>query len=116
MNKIFLDNLPKKKWSNKEVINWENAKNKTVKFIYKNIEGELKIIKRLKNDKILIEYNNKEIKLPVNSLLYCQLGSLFSQKNGKFKINVGCTFKDDKRDIVIIDREYRKNLKKKRCS
>lgn len=112
MNKIFLDDLPKKRWSNKEVINWENAKNKTVKFIYKNVEGELKIIKRLKNDKILIEYNNKEFKLPVNSLLYCQLGSLFSQKNGKFKISVGCTFEDDKRNIVIVDREYRQVLRK----
>ena len=29
----------------------------------------------------------------------------------KFKLNVGMEFKDEKRNIVIIDREFRKNNK-----
>lgn len=115
MRKVFLENLPK--WENgisKGKINWKETVGHKVKFIYDDIEGLLKIIDyNNSNRKIDIEYNDKRATMYSSDFIKCQLGRLLGTYTGNFKIEIGKIFKDSTRDLIIIDREYRKNNKEK---
>lgn len=109
--KVFLECLPK--WSygkNKEEIDWEKSINHKVHFIYKDIEGDLDILAYDKNTKLLlIKYNNKELNIIYGNFMECKIGNLIGTKTLDFKIEIGKRFKDDKRDITVIDKKYIKD-------
>jgi hypothetical protein len=106
--KIFLECLITNKAGSK--IDWKKNNNVVVYFIYENVEGYIRIINYNKtNEKLLIEYNDKQFEINTTGFTRCALGNLLKKYTSDFKIEVGTHFKDDKRDIIITDREYRKD-------
>lgn len=106
---IFLEHLPKYKNGN---INWRESINYKVKGIYDYIEFEVKIIKyEIKKNRLTIMYNSKEFEILTGSFKTCRLGKLLNKTTSDFKIEIGTIFKDNKRDLVIIDKEYRAKYK-----
>ena len=110
MKEMFLDDLPKKINKGKECIDWKNSAGYKVHFIYDDIEGSLKIIKYIiKNNHpyLEVEYNDKTYICSSKSIIKCSLGKMLNKITKDFKVEIGQTFKDEKRDLTIIDREYR---------
>lgn len=111
IRKVFLDDLPHKDGmgsnKGKQVVNWISSIGHKVKFIYEDIEGWIEVVD-YKENYLDIKYLDKAIfKISTASFRKCGLGTLLGKITIDFKIEVGQVFKDDKRDIVIIDREYR---------
>lgn len=112
MRKIFLEDLPKKLGcganKGKEVIDWKNSISYRIKFVYDNISGEFKILEyKPKGQKLKIEYDGKLYDIRTPEVIRCRLGRIVGIFTRDFKANIGDVFKDNNRDIVIIDREYR---------
>ena len=112
MKKMFLENLPKKYGiginKGKLVFDWKNSIGSSIHFIYNDIEGDIYIMD-YNNNKLKINYNDIIMDMIPSALLKCKLGGLLGKITSNFKIEIGQTFKDDKRDLNIIDREYRKD-------
>ena len=106
MKKIFVDNLPKTIQGN---INWKDSVGKLVHFIYDDIEGDIEIIQYIKgsNPKLKIRYKNNEDYISITTFAQCRIGKIIGKITTKFRLSIGETFIDNKRDLVIIDREYR---------
>lgn len=113
MREIFLNELPRYKDGRyKGKINWKESIGFKLNFIYDDIESYLEIIDYIREGntvKIKIKYNKKDYIIDVRSLSKCCLGNILNKYTSNFRIEIGQTFKDDKRDIVIIDREYIKD-------
>ena len=108
MRKCFLDNLPMK---NKK-INWKESVGYCINFTYEEIKGNFKIVEYITKNKhpyLKILYNKKYYIINSKSIKECKLGKILNKITSKFKIEIGTTFKDENRDITIIDREYRRN-------
>ena len=102
---IFLENLPRLKNGN---ISWKNSVGHKVHFIYDDIEDNLEIINYIsKIGKLTILYNNKTMDISPGHFTECCFGKILNRVTKEFKIEIGTTFKDEKRDITIIDREIR---------
>lgn len=113
MKKVFLNKLPKKegKGANKGkmVIDWNNCMGYTIICNYKNQEYELKILNyNVKSAKVTVEYNYKEFTISGFSLKEERIGRIIGQYTKEFKLEIGSVIKDEKRDLEIINREYRK--------
>jgi aromatic ring-cleaving dioxygenase len=112
MQKVFLEELPK--WEDgaiaKGKINWEKSIGFKVSFIYDDIEGKVEIVDYKKKIQYLyIKYLDKDIfKIKTYHFQRSKLGRLLEKYTGKFKIEIG-NLNDDKRDLIIINREYRKD-------
>jgi hypothetical protein len=104
---IFLDELPHKG----KFVDWKNSVEYSVKGIYDDIEFEIEIIDYYRKNKksyLKIKYNNNIYPISIVTLLKCKLGKILGMYTNEFKIEIGQTFKDDKRDLLIIDRKYKK--------
>lgn len=87
-------------------INWKKCIGYKVKFIYGEVEGVVEII-NYDGEYLHIQYSNEPIfKISSGNFINCGLGKLLNKITKDFKIEVGTRFKDDKRDITIIDRKY----------
>jgi len=105
MRKTFTNNLPKRG----KLINFKDSIGYMIHFIYDNIEGDLRIIKYIPKGQILtIEYNGKEFDIRTGNLAKAKITHILNIRTSEFKIEIGTRYKDTKRDIIIIDREYRK--------
>lgn len=114
MRKVFLDDLPRKNRAGKECIDWIKSVGYKVRFIYDDVQGFIKILHYKKeNKKLFIEYNNKKYDINTARFKYCNLEKILNKKTKNFKVEIGQTFKDDKRDITISDEEYRKTKRRK---
>ena len=104
---IDLSGLPRKG----KLINWKSSVGYNCKFIYDDIEGEVEIVGYECNKKpiIIFKYKHEIYKMKSNSFSRCEFGKILGKKTNKFKIEIGTEFKDEKRDIVITDRKYRKD-------
>ena len=105
---IFLDELPHKG----KFVDWKNSVEYSVKGIYDDIEFEIEIIDYYRKNKksyLKIKYNNNIYPISIVTLLKCKLGKILGMYTNEFKIEIGQTFKDDKRDLLIIDRKYKKD-------
>ena len=109
--KIFLDELPTKTYKGTKSIDWDKCIGYKIKFIYDDIEDFIIIDKIIhiknKENKILIKYKNEELLITPSHLKECKIGKLLKKVTGDFKIYIGETFIDNKRNIRIIDKEYR---------
>ena len=113
MRKVFLDELPKSKSGRS--INWKESVGYTVNFIYDEIEGYLEIVD-YKNNYLTIKYIDKIKPIFIGHFKKCKLGNILGKKTNDFKVEMGTTFKDSKRDLTIIDREYREvKIENKKC-
>ncbi|WP_297419528.1 hypothetical protein [Clostridium sp.] len=105
IRKVFLDELPKRG----KLINWKKSVGYKVKFTYEDIEGEVEIIK-CEGNILHIKYMGTEVfEIFTASLKKCQLGGLLGKITNKFKVEIGQVFKEDKRDLTIIDKKYIKD-------
>lgn len=106
--KVFLENLPKGNNQGKISIDWKNCNNYYVCFIYEDIEGYIEIINYDKDKhQLCIMYNNNKYTILTNDLRKCALGNILNKITNKFKIKMGTKFQDGKRNLTIIDKEYR---------
>ena len=103
---IDLSELPRRG----KFIDWENSIGYKCKFKYDDVEGEIEIIdyKRCKYSKLIIKYLDYDLsEITVSEFNKCNFGKLLKKITNEFKIEIGQTFKDNKRDLTIINREYR---------
>ena len=114
MRKVFLDDLPRwgKGGKAKEgTINWNESIGRKVKFIYNSIEGEVEIVGyKSEGQSLTIKYLNKEHKMKTSGFLNCKIGKIIGERTGEFKAEMGQIFKDNNRDLVILDREHRSRV------
>lgn len=102
MRKVFLDDLPRKG----KFINWSESIRYKVRFIYDDIKGCIEIV-NYDGKYLYIKYLNKPIfKIATGSFSKCLLGSLLNKYTKEFKIEIGTHYKDEKRDITIINKKY----------
>lgn len=105
---MFLDILPTFMYHSRKCIDWKKSVGYTVKFIYEDIEGEIGIIGYdIKSQSLKLIYEGREYNMLTNGFSKCQLGKILNKITKNFKVDIGQYFKDDKRDIIITDREYR---------
>lgn len=103
IRKVFFENLD----LSKGLIDWNKAVGKKVYFIYKNLEGYIDII-NYTNRRLFIKYKDYDIfEIGTGQFKECKLGNMLKVCTGDFRLEIGQIFKDDKRDLIIIDREYR---------
>lgn len=114
--KMFVENLPKweeHKQGDVGTINWLKCKKHKVEFIYDDIEGIVEIIDyKSKGQMLTIKYNDIEFKIQTSNFKRCGIGRLLGKTTKDFKIKIGTKLKDDKRDIIITDKEIRVRYKK----
>lgn len=93
----------------KYFIDWVNAVGYKVKFKYDDVIGEVEIIS-YKNGKLIVKYSENDLfEISINNFKRCKFGKLLNKITNNFKIGIGTCFKDNKRDIVIIDRKVIKD-------
>lgn len=109
MKKIDKSCLPK----NGKNIDWKNSINCIVSFQYRDIKGELLILD-YKDRYLTVKFNDVIKKIHTSSLLKCELGDILNVKTNKFKYEIGTVFKDKKRNLTLIDKEYKKNKSTKK--
>lgn len=112
MRKVFLEDLPRR-WIRTNQVDWVKCAELRckVKGIYDGIEFELEILD-YDGKHLYIKYQDKNVfKILTYSLQKCRFGKLLNKHTDEFKIKIGQTFKDDKRDIVITNRENKKDNK-----
>ena len=90
-------------------INWMKTIGYKIKFIYDDIEGHFEILdyEPIKQ-KLKIKYGNNQRLIQTSDIIKCNIINVLNNKTSEFKIEIGTIFKDDKRDITILDREMRK--------
>lgn len=110
-NYICLNDLPiYKDGTYKGKIDWSNSLDCKVNFNYKDIEGYIKILGYIKNDNLLkIQYKNNLYDIRTSDFRKCKLGKIIGTHTREFKYKINQTLNDEKRDLIIIDREHRKN-------
>ena len=103
MRKVFLEDLPKRS----TFIDWKNSKGCKVKGIYDDVNFEMEIIE-YEQGYLHLKYLDKPIfKITTDGFKRCKLGVLLGVYTKEFKVKIEQVFKDDKRDLVITNREYR---------
>lgn len=104
MKKVFLEKLP----SANNKISWEKSIGEYVPFIYDDISGSIEIIEYNKNKQLLtIKYNKDTLKISTANFKKCCIGRILKKYTNEFKYEIGESIKDDKRDLIITDKEYR---------
>ena len=71
----------------------------------------VKILEYIKgsNSRFVVEYNGRTCNIQCGNFINGQFGGILRLITKDFKINIGDVFKDDRRDMIITDREYRKD-------
>lgn len=110
MRKTDISKLPRwENGKNKGQINWNECIGLEVPFEYDDVKGVIKIINREK-DLLTVKYLGEQFNIRRKGLVNCCLKTILKKKTKDFKIEIGTVFKDDKRDITIIKKEYRKSF------
>lgn len=106
---ISLNEIPTiKDGVNKGKIDWKSSINKHIYFLNENTKIIFNIVGyNQKQKKLQIEYENNIHDIFISSLLDCRIGRIVGILPLDFKIKIGSTFNDNKRNITITDREYR---------
>ena len=93
-------------------IKWVDSIGYKVPFMYDSIEGTMEIVDyNSKSQYLTIEYNNNIYSISIKGFVKCHFGKILGKITKEFKIEIGTVLKNKKRDLIIIDREYRKNEK-----
>lgn len=100
--KVFLDYLPKRKDGR---IDWMKSNGAMIKCIYDDEEYLIQIVEYIQGSKLKIYYDGKEKIMSTCHFVACKLGDLLNKFTSDFKVEVGTTFEDSKRNITITNRE-----------
>lgn len=109
IRKMYYEDLPRRG----KLIYWKDVIGYNVKFIYGKIKGEIKIID-YDGKHLYIKYLDKVHKTTIGCFRDCQIGKVLGKRTGKFQVEIGSIIKDSKRDMTIIDKEFR--LDNKNCN
>ncbi|MDF2950496.1 MAG: hypothetical protein K0S18_79 [Anaerocolumna sp.] len=111
MRKTFLDDLP----VNYKGIDWTHCLGYEINFIYDDIIGIIKIIKYNKDKQTLIvKYKDKIKLIKCNSLKNAYLANVIGKQSKWFKLEISTKIKDNKRNLTILDQEYRRDSKERK--
>lgn len=116
MRKVFLDDLPRyMEGRYKGKIDWKNSVGYKIPFVYNDIRGEIEIMDYdFDAQKLTLLYENKiEGCIKTGGFQKGKIGGILGKITKDFKIEIGTPFKDENRDIIITDREYR--YKERQC-
>ncbi|AKA70177.1 hypothetical protein [Clostridium scatologenes] len=116
MKKVFLGGLPRwnKGGKGKEgSINWKGSIGSKVKGVYDDIKFDVKIVNYHKGYLKIKYLNNKPFRINAIHFKNCHLGKLLEKITDEFKIEIGKRFKDNYRDITIVNREHREYKREK---
>ena len=85
-----------------------------LEILYKKKIYKVKVLKFIKGVKsrFIIEYNGETYNTQCNNFINGRFGGILKFHTKSFKINIGDTLKDNKRNITITDREYREHKQK----
>lgn len=109
IRKVFLDDLPRLKGNR---INWKESLGCVVKVDYEGDIYYITIINYNKqNQKITIQWKDRQISLRTGDFTSCKIGKLIKRVTNEFKLEIGQILYDKKRHLMIIDRRYIKNKK-----
>lgn len=108
MNVKFLTEFKRDKNNN---IIWNENLDKYVDVLYNNKIYKIYIKDKVDSKFLYIDYLGKEYKMWKSNFKKGTFGRIFGEYSKDFKIEIGQEIKDDKRDLVIIDREYKKDNK-----
>ena len=109
-NKILTE-LPKR---GKGQINYRAMVNMRLDLLFKGEKYTVVINEYIneKHPKFKINYKDKISEVQCHKFVHnCQFGEILKIRTKDFKIEIGTIFKNDKRDISIIEKEYRKDNK-----
>ena len=106
MKKCFLDNLPQTmglgKNKDKTIINWSSSIGCTIPFVYKEFQGELKIVDyNSKKQKLKVEYNNEIVPIATSQILNGALGGVLKVWNKDYIYNIGQVLDKNGRGLVV---------------
>jgi hypothetical protein len=114
MRKVFLDDLPRKKYGNTEVIDWKSGVGCSIDFIYDEIYGVFNILEYQSKGQILkISYLDKQYEIRTPHLIKVKLKTILGKKTSEYKYFIDQRIFDSKTDIVITGYTYKTNLKNK---
>lgn len=93
MRKVFLDELPKKKYGNKLVTDWKNSIGYGIPFVYDNTEGKIEIVNYLKKENndisyLKVKYKNIIYDTAIDVLVKCQLSTILKIRTKEYKYNI----------------------------
>lgn len=110
MKKVFFENLPT--WaegSYKGKINWTEAVGHSIKFIYDDIQGEMKLIKYNKDRrKILVKYEEVEKEIGTSQLLKCEIAVILGILIKEYRYNISTVVKTLTGSIKILEQKRKK--------
>ena len=107
---INFDNLPKQTDPRYRGIDWKKSIGNKVYFEYDSIKGFLEIIDYTKNGQYLtLKYKDNLFRMKTGNLMKVHLGKILNKITLDFKVDIETCFKDDKRDLIIINRQYKKD-------
>jgi len=112
LREVFTEDLPRWRFGKGQpsgVIDWRNSIGIRVKFIYDGLEGEIEIVDyNAKTHMLSTEYIKGKI-IKINTVVFVNgnIRTVLGLRSGDFKIKVETIFKDEKRDLIILNREYR---------
>ena len=103
----ILTELPRKGNTNR--LDYMKMVGMDLKIEYKDEEYEVKIIEYIsaKSPRFKIEYNGDIKEIQCGNFISGHFGGILNEVTKSFKFKIGDEIKDEGRDIVIIDREYR---------
>lgn len=105
-NWIDLSGIPKAKKHGQVGYDWENSIGCSCDFGCQDILGQLKIVDYdVKKRVITVSYNDNLKRIDIGSFKKAQLRSVIGKRTKDFKVNIGETFINNKRNLTIIDRK-----------
>lgn len=103
---INLNDIPKYRGG----IYWDKSIGMSIYFEYEDIKGNVEILDYVKREqKIKFKYKNRVYDMNTTVFKSVCFGKILGKITDEFKIEIGSNFKDDKRNLRILDREYRKD-------
>lgn len=107
--KVFSELLPHRgNHLTSNIIDWKSSNGYKLYFIYENIEGWVEILNYIlnkNNTRLNVKFQNNEFEISSAHFAKCKIGRILGTRTPNFKIEIGQTFKDDKRDITITNRK-----------
>ena len=92
---------------NKSQINWIGSINSIINFKYGIITGEI-TIRGVDGKYLYVDYNDtKSYKISKESFINMNFGQLLKSTYNEHKFTISNVFKDDKRDLIILDKIYK---------
>lgn len=99
----IITELPK----NKRGIDWDKVYEMNVEYYYEGVIYNLEMgIYNKKNKKVEIIYNGKNYLINIDNFKKGHIGAIVGKITDKFRVEIGEEFKNDKIDLIIIDRNY----------